>query len=674
MKKYLPVLLVLLLAFAWRTYQLTEIPPGLTHDEANHGRDAMNVLDGVLLFYFPLNYGSEPLYNYLVAGNMALLGERLLALRLVNVFFGLLAIAATYRWARRALDPATALLGAALLALSFWPLASSRQALRAGALPFLVAGSVLFFWALLCRAGRHAPPGWARPVWGAVAGLALCLAAALHTYLAARIWWLLFPLFLLYLALAHRPLFGRVWRPVVAGVIAAWLLTVPMFAYVQAHPEAETRLQMLDGPLLSLAQGDLAPLLNNAGRAALAFVVPGFGDQFLAYNIPGRPVLDQVTALFFLCGLVVCLGRWRRPAYAFLLLWFGVGIIPSLLTGPTANTTRNLGALSATYLLPAVGFVVLARWLERRAGLQRPALARLVVGLLLGGWLAWVGWGTARDYFVRWGHSPEVRAAYQHTLVEALATLVAEARDGPVVVSSVYPGAAHDPSIARVLLSGQTAGLRWVDARYALLFPGGQPSLAVVSSATPLHPALARLARPLQTVSLRPDDLDPAFTLYQLQVEGGWLPAGPASAPAGAMNFGDAVYLIGGRWLAENVRPGETAELLTAWRVVDPARVGPRVPPAFETEVVFFTHVYDPAGNIVAQRDALDAPSWGWQPGDVILQLHPVYVPLETAPGIYETAVGIYDRASGARLPALAAGGAVAGDQAIVVPLRVSLE
>ncbi len=47
-KKLLPLILILLLALALRAYRLTEIPPGLTHDEANHGREAIEILDGNL--------------------------------------------------------------------------------------------------------------------------------------------------------------------------------------------------------------------------------------------------------------------------------------------------------------------------------------------------------------------------------------------------------------------------------------------------------------------------------------------------------------------------------------------------------------------------------------------------------------------------------------------------
>jgi 4-amino-4-deoxy-L-arabinose transferase-like glycosyltransferase len=77
---------------------------------------------------------------------MGLLGENLFALRYVNVIFGLLAIAVSYTWAKRAFDERVGLLTAVLLAISFWPLASSREALRAGMLPFFMGTAVWLFW------------------------------------------------------------------------------------------------------------------------------------------------------------------------------------------------------------------------------------------------------------------------------------------------------------------------------------------------------------------------------------------------------------------------------------------------------------------------------------------------------------------------------------------------
>jgi hypothetical protein len=118
--------------------------------------------------------------------------------------------------------------------------------------------------------------------------------------------------------------------------------------------------------------------------------------------------------------------------------------------------------------------------------------------------------------------------------------------------------------------------------------------------------------------------------------------------------------------LQESVRPGDTAELLTVWLVGDPARAGPVAPPSFTTDAVLFTHVLDGVEGILAQADRLDAPSWAWQTGDLILQVHPLAVPASAAPGEYPAVVGLYDRASEARLPVT--GG---GDTAAVPPLVV---
>lgn len=670
-RKYTLILLILLFAFALRTARLGSIPPGLTHDEANHGREALGVLDGVLLFYFPLNYGSEPLYSYTVAGSMLAFGQHMLALRLVNVFFGLGAIALTYRWAAQALGRRTALLAVALMAVSFWPVASSREALRAGMLPFFMAAAVWFFWRILHdrilygQGSETAGPGETSVQPALAIAFGVSVAVTLHIYLAARVAWLVFPLFVGYLALFHRRRFKRAWGPTLVGLGLAAVLVTPLFVYLRYHPEALTRLDMLDRPLQELQSGNLRPLLNNAAAALLAFVWPGYGDAFLAYNIPGRPVFDIISAVFFVTGLLVCLWRWRRPPFAFLLLWFGVGIVPSLVTGPTANTTRNLAAISAVFLLPPVGFTAAVEWLQARA---RQPISGKVWGTAAVAWLAFAGWFSARDYFLRWAESPEVRGAYQRTLIEALRRLQQDAADLPIVISTVYPGPAHDPSIARVMLPQSHFEMRWVDARYALALPAGRDVRVVVPASTPANPAFAELLRPEETVTLRSDDLDPSFTLYTLEARP--FTRWAADETWAAVNFNDALDLVAARWLKPEVRPGETADLLTIWRVTHPDRVGPIVPPAFTTDVVMFTHVLDERGGILTQRDSLEAPSWDWQAGDLIAQVHPVMVPPETAPGEYQTAVGVYDRASGARLPIIGPDGP-GETRAFVPPLAV---
>jgi 4-amino-4-deoxy-L-arabinose transferase-like glycosyltransferase len=645
---------ILLAGFWFRVYDLLAIPPGLTHDEANHGREAFGILEGRLALFFPLNYGSEPLYSYTVAGLMALLGRNLLALRLVTVVFNLAAVAVTYLWARRALGMPVAIVGAALMAVSFWPVAAAREALRAGMMPFFAAGAAVFFWLLVTRRTQErSRTGWL------VAGFALCLTATLYNYLAARVWWLLFPAFLAYLALAHRPQCRQLWRPALAGLLLAGVLVAPMFVYLESHPEAQTRLQMLDSTLGRALQGEMAPLVRNVAGALLAFVWPGQGDRFLAYNIPGRPVLDALSALFFAAGLMVALWRWRKPAYAFLLLWLVAGIIPSLLTGATANTTRNAGAMPATYLLAATGFVAFSGLVR-----QRRESLRTLLGAAALAWVFFTAVLTADAYFRRWGQDPDVRAAYQHTLVAQVEYLKAEAPQ-TAVISSIYPGAAHDPGIGLVM-AGVRPEWRWVDARTAVVFPGGAPSLLAAPSSTPLHPFFTHWSYPVDMVQLRPDDLDPYFTVMQMTP-----PSWPAEAVAEFGGEGPAVALLQAGWREASGRAGEVAEMVLVWRVIEPAGVGPVQAEIDATDAVFFTHVMAGEGTVLAQQDAITAPSWDWQAGDIVVQIHQIAIPAESAPGTYETRVGLYDRQSEQRLPRFGASAEVPVDTAIVESLRI---
>ena len=55
--------LIVCAAAALRLWQLDDAPPGLTHDEAAHGQDAIAIVDGARPIYQTVGYGREPLYD-----------------------------------------------------------------------------------------------------------------------------------------------------------------------------------------------------------------------------------------------------------------------------------------------------------------------------------------------------------------------------------------------------------------------------------------------------------------------------------------------------------------------------------------------------------------------------------------------------------------------------------
>ena len=223
---------------------------------------------------------------------------------------------------------------------------------------------------------------------------------------------LLFPRFWSILAVCHR----RCSAKLRYGARRDWRgLCYPRrcSSIYHAHPGLELRLGMQDEPLQALAAGDVSVVLKRAASCLAAFIVPGQGDDFLAYNTPGRPFLDPITGVLFLAGVVISLFRVRQPGYAMALLWFAISISPSLITGAAASTTRSITALPPTFLFPAIAAVTGAQWIASRWGRRAGQIAAgaLIVFVIASGVLG------ARDYNA-WGRLPQVRAAYLHTLVQ----------------------------------------------------------------------------------------------------------------------------------------------------------------------------------------------------------------------------------------------------------------
>ncbi len=491
----------------------------------------------------------------------------------------------------------------------------------------------------------------------------MLLGATLCTYIPARVLWLLFPAFLVYLALSHRPVFRQIAVPALVAIGVGLLLSAPLFLYLRANPGLEQRLGMLDEPLRALAAGDVSVVLKRAASCMAAFIVPGQGDDFLAYNTPGRPFLDPITGVLFLAGVVICLLRVRQPGYAMALLWFAVSISPSLVTGAAASTTRSITALPPTFLFPAIAAVTGARWIASRWGCQ----AGQIAGGALAAFVSISGVWAVRDY-AAWANTPEVRAAYMHTLVETANYLDTAPESGLVALSTALPQAPHDPYVFEASLRRAGLSTRWFNGQRALILPAASTARLIAPAVAMLDPYFADLPglEFRERVSMRPDDLNPYFDVYD------WMPQvtrralldraqGTLLDLALPVDLDGALLLRGYDLRTPTVAPGETVELITLWEVTDPAQVQPQDLSNAEQGLVFFTHALDAAGMIAGQDDRLDGPAWSWQTGDMVAQIHRFALSGDVTPGTLDLVVGAYRRSDMTRLP-VRVDGTVVGD------------
>src|SRR4030042_1165553 len=143
------ILILVLIAAFFRFYRLNELPIGLWRDEAANGLEALRVLEGDLDIF----YGTqEPLFIYLVAISIALLGRTPLAIRMVAAVAGTATIPVTYLLVKELLRSThrrartVAFLTSLWLAPSYWHLNFSPLGFRGGLLPLFDALTFYLLW------------------------------------------------------------------------------------------------------------------------------------------------------------------------------------------------------------------------------------------------------------------------------------------------------------------------------------------------------------------------------------------------------------------------------------------------------------------------------------------------------------------------------------------------
>ncbi len=606
---------VLLIAAAFRLVALEAVPPGLHHDEVIIAQVAKDILRGRLAIYFPEGYGHEPLYHYIVAGMFAVGGANEFTLRFTTALLGILMVAVAYRMAGALLGARVALVSAAWMAVSLWPVFYSRVGLRNLTLPLMISLTAWLFW----EASRRSQG--ARFAW---AGIALGL--TFYTYQGSRVFPVVFVAWTVYLALFHRKAFVKNWQGSVTFLVVAAVVAAPLAYYLLVvNPQAEARIADLSGPLSALRAGDPSQVWQLALATAGMFTVRG--DGVWLYNVGGRPVFPEpISGALFYIGLLIALWRWRQPAYALLLIWLPVSLAPAAVSWPAPNFVRALGALPVTFIFPAV--TVVAVWDAMRRRVMRLANCILVLGLL-----TWNITLTARDYFDYWPRNAEVRWLYQATWTQAARWLDATFDATPVAASGLK---IHDldPQTFDVLLRHRDVQVKWFDCRTSVLLPGSGAMRYISPDFFPCDADLwadflggARvIAEPRW-----PDTHAVIFTAHQLERQD--------VLPGPVLASWPSLSLTGSRIVKASVVRGDQAEVLTFWTVTR------RVP----TPTAFFVHIVSDDGQPLAQWDGFDFGEAQLEPGDRLIERHRFPVPATLVPGNYRVIVGVYNPATNQR-------------------------
>ena len=644
---------ILVVSAVLRVVWLDRYPLGWHHDEALMGVMAGEVYRGESRPIFFTQYlGQEPLYIYLSAGMIWLLGgdEGVLPLRLTSALVGLATVAVTFLLGRTMFSPRVGLLAAALLGTSFWQVMSSRNAYRSITQPLLEGLAVYLLWR--ARTGRHLG-------WYALSGVAL--GGALYTYLGARAFPAVFVGFGLWLLMTRgRPNRDRSLRAAVFA-LAALLVATPLLVFFVTHPGSfSARLEQVSVLESSVTSGNtLALVTGNLTKMARTLTITG--DPLWRYNISGRPIFVGALAPIFYVGLGALLREaWRRnDAAVLLLIWLVVMLIPALLSRDVVYTLRAMGLVPALYVVPALGLDWLWRWLTER----RPRLSHATTGLIAVVLLAEVA-ATARDYFVVW--APSFGASWEggaDAVVQAQFLVEdADPQQEDIFVGSEYYHHAALAQLARPVYPY----LRWFTGRQTIVFPtdADRPVLYALAfggmppSASEFFPPETLVGERYFLEGVDGNAPPPLFLAYRLT---------PPQVRAQVQRLLDTRQLnpvigripgliepLGSR--AEGpARPGEAVPVTFVWRIEQKS-------PSSEYQIA--VHLLDQQWRKLSGVDSSAYPSGEWRAGDIVWSDFLVPVPHNTEAGLYKLQVVFFDALTNERLPVA---GGVPGIPALVL-------
>lgn len=664
-RRWLALIIILWLTLFLRVWQLDTLPPGLHYDEAFNGTMARDVLRGINRpIFFVDNFGEEPLHLYVEALLFSFLGESPWAIRLTSAIFGFLLIVAVYA-AARAFFPRSdllAIVAAFIAATLYWAINFSRIGIETNSMPALLT--------LSAAAIAHA---YRKMTWRWVIGAGFLIGATIYTYLASRVWLPTVFLWFLYLLLFHRAAVRENWsRWLVMGAVTIITLA-PLGYFFLTNPVAFSgRSGTVFTPEIFLVS-----ILRTAGMFFIS------GDLDPRDNLPGRPALDLILAIFFIIGLVFAVTRARKPLYAFLLIWFVLMCLPSALTEFAPNFRRAIGAMPAMILIIALGVEWVWRFIANRISQpsienqkmkienskapvrQTPAsvpnsslILRALALVLLFALLLSAFW-SSRAYFVDWANSSGLFYSFDAGLLQTARALAARPPDEPIYLSPDY----NEHYTVIWALDGRPVSS--FDGRRVFVLPNSSraATYGIITREDPQ--TVSELQRQDRSETLlQISDLENEPYSQLLLVDP--IEMSPIRGPIGDYHVADLADF--GFSLGEDSRlePGGRIMLDLAWRATHPTTkryttfvqiIGPTNP---TTNTPVWAQQDRQPGNGTYATDE-------WHAGERIVEHFDLKIPPESLPGEYRIQAGMYLLETGERVPLFQSDGARVENDALTV-------
>ncbi|KKR49467.1 MAG: hypothetical protein UT84_C0026G0007 [Candidatus Curtissbacteria bacterium GW2011_GWA1_40_16] len=399
MKKY-TLILIVILAFVLRTYNLGANPPSLYWDEASLGYNAYSILktahDEHGKFLPITNFGAygdykPPLYIYAAVPSVAIFGLTEFAIRFPSALFGVLTILLTYFLAKKLFeDEKIAYIAAFFLAISPWHLQFSRGAFEANLGLFL---SVLGIYSFVKFANE-------KPKYIFLS--AASFLAAMYTFTGQR---LFVPVILVVLALQFNKEVAKNIKLIVITALISLVFFWPLFRFVTQTIEGKLRfnevtifkdLQPIDDSIRFRGEDGFAwwaDILHNRRffftNQYLIHYFDAFNPRFLFFTGDVNPRLSiQTIGELYLFDLVLILSGiyflfYKRQKYRFLVIgWLLVSPLGPAVARETPHALRMVYILPSFQLIAAYGVYYLYQTIKYKKVFIASLLLAVSVSLI----------------------------------------------------------------------------------------------------------------------------------------------------------------------------------------------------------------------------------------------------------------------------------------------------
>ena len=414
-------IIILLLAFFLRLYDVAKTPPSLNWDEVSLGYNAYSVLKtgkdewGKV---FPLifqAYGDYKLpgYVYILTPFVSLFGLNEFSVRFPSVIAGTLTVLFTYLIVKELLKNNSSskstenisLLAAFLVAIEPWSLFLSRPAFEANlGLCFFVIALYLFLRSLsTLKCLPYSVLFFGLTVW---------------SYNSYRIFT---PIFMLLMFFIYRKDLKKVIKSKSFFVTSAILMAVlflPMFLQLitGVGQQRYRKVEIIDagaiGQIVNLRNKyNLNPLAERLLFNRPTYFLYNFSKNIIShfsykylfneggtnyqFSVPNFRLLYKVDLIFLIIGMFYLL-KLKNRASVVLLLWLLVGAVPSALTHEAPHVLRSITMLPAFMIIIAVGVCSFCDWLlSKKLGIILKFFVFLYLLILMQSLLVYL-----KNYFV----------------------------------------------------------------------------------------------------------------------------------------------------------------------------------------------------------------------------------------------------------------------------------